>query len=44
VALPKNLTFVSLEVYGTLIDWETGIYEAFQREAERMASRSIGTS
>jgi 2-haloacid dehalogenase len=35
VALPKNLTFVSLEVYGTLIDWETGIYEAFQREAEK---------
>jgi 2-haloacid dehalogenase/putative hydrolase of the HAD superfamily len=26
---------VSLEVYGTLIDWETGIYEAFQREAEK---------
>jgi 2-haloacid dehalogenase len=35
VALPKNLTFVSLEVYGTLIDWETGIFEAFRREAER---------
>jgi 2-haloacid dehalogenase len=35
VALPKNLTFVSLEVYGTLIDWESGIYEAFQREAEK---------
>ncbi len=35
MALPKNLTFVSLEVYGTLIDWETGIYEAFQREASK---------
>ena len=35
MALPKNVTFVSLEVYGTLIDWETGIYEAFQREAEK---------
>jgi 2-haloacid dehalogenase/putative hydrolase of the HAD superfamily len=35
VPLPKNLTFVSLEVYGTLIDWETGIYEAFQKEADR---------
>src|SRR5919109_1584198 len=35
VALPKNVDFVSLEVYGTLIDWETGIYEAFQREAEK---------
>ena len=33
--LPKNLDFVSLEVYGTLIDWETGIYEAFQKEAEK---------
>ena len=35
VPLPKNLDFVSLEVYGTLIDWETGIYEAFQKEAEK---------
>ena len=35
MALPKNVDFVSLEVYGTLIDWETGIYEAFQREAEK---------
>src|SRR5919198_3291648 len=35
MALPKSISFVSLEVYGTLIDWETGIYEAFQREAER---------
>jgi 2-haloacid dehalogenase/putative hydrolase of the HAD superfamily len=35
VALPKKVDFVSLEVYGTLIDWETGIYEAFQREAAR---------
>jgi 2-haloacid dehalogenase len=33
--LPKHLDFVSLEVYGTLIDWETGIYEAFRKEAER---------
>jgi 2-haloacid dehalogenase len=24
-----------MEVYGTLIDWETGIYRAFQKEAER---------
>ena len=29
--LPKNITFISLEVYGTLIDWETGIYDAFQQ-------------
>jgi 2-haloacid dehalogenase len=35
VALPKNLAFVSLEVYGTLIDWETGVYKAFQSEASR---------
>jgi 2-haloacid dehalogenase len=33
--LPKNVEFVSLEVYGTLIDWETGVYRAFQDEAER---------
>jgi 2-haloacid dehalogenase len=33
--LPKQVDFVSLEVYGTLIDWETGIYEAFRKEAER---------
>ena len=32
---PRSSTFVSLEVYGTLIDWETGIYEAFQREADK---------
>jgi len=35
VPLPKNVRFVSLDVYGTLIDWETGAYEAFQREADR---------
>ena len=33
--LPKNLNFVSLEVYGTLIDWETGVYEAFSKEADK---------
>jgi 2-haloacid dehalogenase len=35
MALPKEVTFVSFDVYGTLIDWETGAYEAFQKEAER---------
>jgi 2-haloacid dehalogenase/putative hydrolase of the HAD superfamily len=35
LALPRKVTFVSLEVYGTLIDWETGIYRAFQAEAEK---------
>jgi len=33
--IPKNVTFVTFDVYGTLIDWETGIYEAFAEEAER---------
>ena len=33
MALPKNVTFVTFDVYGTLIDWETGIYEAFAKEA-----------
>ena len=31
--IPKNVTFVTFDVYGTLIDWETGIYEAFAKEA-----------
>jgi 2-haloacid dehalogenase len=35
VPLPRKVTFVSLEVYGTLIDWETGVYKAFQEEAEK---------
>ena len=35
MALPKDITFVSFDVYGTLIDWETGAYEAFTKEAER---------
>jgi 2-haloacid dehalogenase len=35
MALPKNITFVSFDVYGTLIDWETGIYDAFAAEAAR---------
>jgi 2-haloacid dehalogenase len=33
--LPKNVTFVSFDVYGTLIDWEEGVYQAFRREADR---------
>ena len=33
--LPKNVTFVTFDCYGTLIDWETGAYEAFQKEAEK---------
>ncbi len=33
--IPKNVTFVTFDVYGTLIDWETGIFDAFAKEAER---------
>jgi 2-haloacid dehalogenase/putative hydrolase of the HAD superfamily len=33
--LPKDIRFVSFDCYGTLIDWEVGAYEAFQREAEK---------
>ncbi|MDQ3850223.1 MAG: HAD hydrolase-like protein [Actinomycetota bacterium] len=35
MALPKQVTFVTFDVYGTLIDWEQGIVEAFQKEASR---------
>jgi 2-haloacid dehalogenase len=35
VALPKQVRFVTFDCYGTLIDWETGAYDAFQKEAER---------
>jgi 2-haloacid dehalogenase len=35
MALPKKIEWVTFDVYGTLIDWETGIYEAFAKEAER---------
>ncbi|HEX4564247.1 MAG TPA: HAD-IA family hydrolase [Solirubrobacteraceae bacterium] len=33
--VPKHVSFVTFDVYGTLIDWETGIYEAFAAEAAR---------
>jgi len=35
MAIPKQVSFVTFDVYGTLIDWETGIYEAFAKEAKR---------
>jgi len=35
MALPKDISFVTFEVYGTLIDWEEGAYQAFQKEADR---------
>ncbi len=33
--LPKEVNFVTFDVYGTLIDWETGVFDAFAKEAER---------
>src|ERR1700735_814418 len=35
MAIPKTVTFVTFDVYGTLIDWDTGAYDAFEAEAER---------
>jgi 2-haloacid dehalogenase len=33
--LPKEVTWVTFDVYGSLIDWETGVYDAFSKEAEK---------
>ena len=33
--LPKDVRFVTFDCYGTLIDWETGAFEAYQKEADR---------
>jgi 2-haloacid dehalogenase len=33
--LPKDIKWVTFDVYGTLIDWESGVYEAFEKEAAR---------
>ena len=35
LALPKEVKFVTFDCYGTLIDWESGVYDAFQKEADR---------
>ena len=35
MALPKQITLVTFDVYGTLIDWEQGISDAFEKEAAR---------
>jgi 2-haloacid dehalogenase/putative hydrolase of the HAD superfamily len=35
MAIPKDITFVTFDVYGTLIDWETGAFDAFTKEADR---------
>ena len=40
MAIPKQVTFVTFDVYGTLIDWETGVYDAFSRRPSATASRS----
>jgi len=33
--LPAKVTFVTFDVYGTLIDWESGAFDAFRKEAAR---------
>jgi 2-haloacid dehalogenase/putative hydrolase of the HAD superfamily len=35
MAIPKDITFVTFDVYGTLIDWESGAFDAFSKEAAR---------
>jgi 2-haloacid dehalogenase len=35
MALPKKIEWVTFDVYGSLIDWEGGSYDAFSEEADR---------
>lgn len=35
MAIPKQITFVTFDVYGTLIDWEAGALAAFEKEASK---------
>ncbi|MFY9488491.1 MAG: HAD family hydrolase [Solirubrobacterales bacterium] len=35
MAIPKDIQWVTFDVYGTLIDWESGVHDAFKAEAER---------
>jgi 2-haloacid dehalogenase/putative hydrolase of the HAD superfamily len=35
MAIPKQINFVTFDVYGTLIDWDSGAFDAFTREADR---------
>ena len=35
MAIPKTVSFVTFDVYGTLIDWDSGAYDAFKAEADR---------
>ena len=42
--LPKEVTFVTFDVYGTLIDWETGAFDAFPRRPTRRLHALAATS
>jgi len=33
--LPKNIRWITFNVYGCLIDWEAGLLDAFEQEAKR---------
>jgi 2-haloacid dehalogenase len=33
--LPSKVNFVTFDVYGSLIDWEGGVFDAFRREAAK---------
>ncbi|MBA2764095.1 MAG: HAD-IA family hydrolase [Thermoleophilaceae bacterium] len=33
--IPKQISFVTFDCYGTLIDWESGVFEAYEKEAAR---------
>ena len=35
MALPKDIQWVTFDVYGTLIDWDTGVLDACKKEAVR---------
>src|SRR5256885_17059879 len=35
MALPSKVNWVTFDVYGTLIDWEKGVADAFEKEARR---------
>jgi 2-haloacid dehalogenase len=35
MAIPKQIIWVTFDVYGTLVDWETGVADAFEKEAAR---------
>jgi len=35
MAIPSGIQWVTFDVYGTLIDWENGVADAFEREADR---------